>query len=168
MSLFESLFEALNRDDVRYVVAGGLAVVLHGHPRLTGDVDLIVDLDPPEAAKAIATLESIGLRSRVPVDPKSFADAKTREHWIRDKGMRVFSMWDPSNRLREVDLFVAHPIPFEELWKRSEVVPLDSTHVRAASIDDLIALKRLADRDVDRLDIAALEEIRRRRSGGSQ
>src|SRR5439155_1529323 len=41
VSLFEPLFEALNTAEVRYVVVGGFAVVLHGHARLTADIDLI-------------------------------------------------------------------------------------------------------------------------------
>ena len=157
--LFEPIFDALERSEVRYVVVGGLAVVLHGHPRLTGDVDLVVDLSPAEATKAIDSLTGLGLRPRAPVDPRSFADEATRNRWIRDKGMRVFSMWDPRNPLREVDVFVDHPGPFDGLWSRAEVVALESTRVRVASIGDLITLKRLAGRDVDRLDIQALEGI---------
>jgi hypothetical protein len=44
MAVFEPLFKALNDAEVRYLVVGGLAVVLHGHPRLTANVDLVVDL----------------------------------------------------------------------------------------------------------------------------
>jgi hypothetical protein len=165
VALIETLFQALNRHEVRYVVVGGLAVVLHGHARLTADVDLVVDLDPNEAGKAIAALQSLGLRARAPVDPTAFADAEARAAWVRDKGMRVFSMWDPANPMREVDLFVEHPIPFAGLWERSAIVPLESTSVRVASIDDLIALKRLAGRDVDKLDIQALEEIQKNKKG---
>jgi hypothetical protein len=39
---FEQIFEALGQAGVRYVVVGGVAVVLHGHPRLTADRDLVV------------------------------------------------------------------------------------------------------------------------------
>lgn len=41
MSPLEALFAELERRGVRYVVVGGLAVVLHGHARLTGEVDRI-------------------------------------------------------------------------------------------------------------------------------
>ena len=54
--LLEPIFDALNRADVRYVVVGGLATVLHGYARLTADVDLIVDLVPAEARKTIAAI----------------------------------------------------------------------------------------------------------------
>lgn len=58
--------------------------------------------------------------------------------------MRVFSLWDPAQPMREVDLFVEHPIPFEELWSRAEIVTLDAITARIASIEHLIALKRMA------------------------
>ncbi len=159
MALFEPLFKALNDSGVRYVVVGGLAVVLHGHARLTVDVDLVVDLDEGQALMAIDALVRLGLRPRVPVNPRDFADRSVREAWIRDRGMQVFSMFDPSNPMRVVDLFVDHPIPFEELWSRSQEFELRGTNVRVASIPDLIHLKRLADRPQDRADIERLEAI---------
>jgi hypothetical protein len=159
VSLLEPLFDALNRSDVRYVVVGGVATVLHGFARLTADVDLMVDLSPTEARKAIETLVGLGLRPRPPVDAMAFADAVVRESWIRDKGMRVFSLWDPARPMREVDIFVEHPIEFEALFAHAEIVPLDTTTVRVASIPDLIALKRLASRPQDLADIEALEAI---------
>jgi hypothetical protein len=163
MAVFEPLFKALNEAGVRYVVVGGLAVVLHGHARLTVDIDLVVDLDEKEAAKAIDALVGTGLRPRAPVPPREFADRTIRERWIRDRGMQVFSMFDPTNPMRVVDLFVSHPLPFEELWSRSTVFDLRDTTVRVASIPDLIRLKRLAGRPQDLSDIAQLEAIMKTR-----
>ncbi|MCC6850014.1 MAG: hypothetical protein IT294_16035 [Deltaproteobacteria bacterium] len=163
MSLLEPLFEALNRADVRYVVVGGVATVLQGFARLTADVDLVVDLTPSEARKAIDALVGLGLRPRPPVDPAAFAEPAVRQSWIRDQGMRVFSLWDPSQPMREVDLFVEHPIDFEGLFARAETVALDTTTVRVASIPDLIALKRLANRPQDVADIEALQAIQQSR-----
>ena len=163
MSLFEPVFVALNAAGARYVVVGGLATVLHGYARLTADIDMIVDLDPPELKKTLAAMASLGLRPRAPVDPLGFADEEVRRSWIEEKGMTVFSFWDPKVPMREVDLFVEHPIPFSELWERSDLVELDQTTVRIASILDLIALKRLAGRPEDLQDIEALEEIARQR-----
>jgi hypothetical protein len=44
MAIFAPLFDALNKANIRYVVVGGLATVLHGYVRLTVDIDLAVDL----------------------------------------------------------------------------------------------------------------------------
>jgi predicted nucleotidyltransferase len=159
MAVFAPLFKALNDAGIRYVVVGGLAVVLHGHARLTADVDLVVDLDEEQAKKAIGALVGMGLQSRVPVDPIEFADRSIRDSWIRDRGMQVFSMFDPSNPMRVVDLFVDHPLPFEDLWARSANFELQDTTVRVASIPDLIHLKRLAGRPQDLADIEQLQAI---------
>jgi hypothetical protein len=86
-------------------------------------------------------------------NPLAFADPEIRSQWIHEKGMRVLSLWDPANPMREVDLFVEHPIEFNELWNRSEVIELARTLVRIASIPDLIYLKRLAGRPEDLADI---------------
>ena len=165
MSLFEPLFDALNAAGVRYVIVGGVATVLHGHARLTADIDLVIDLAPDEARKAVETLTRLGFRARAPVEPLAFADAAIRRDWVEQKGMRVFSLWDPSNPMLEVDLFAEHPIDFEELWERAEVVKLTHVAVRIASIRDLIRVKRLAGRPQDLADIEALELILRRREG---
>jgi hypothetical protein len=168
VGLFGPLFSALNAADVRYVVVGGVAVVLHGYARVTGDVDLIVDLEPAEARKAIDTLVGLGLRARAPVDAVRFADPAERTRWIREKGLRVFSLWDPAQPMREVDLFTESPIEFATLWNRSQLVDIGEAEVRVASIADLIALKRLASRPQDLLDIAELEAIMKRKGGDGE
>lgn len=165
MALFEPLFDALNRAGARYVVVGGVAVVLHGFARLTGDVDLMIDLEPTEATKTVQALLDHGLRARLPVDPLQLADPAVRRSWIDEKGMRVFTFVDPTNPLLLVDCFADNPLPFSDVHARSESVRLQTTSVRVAAIADLIGLKRLAGRPQDLQDIAALEEIARRREG---
>lgn len=43
---FRDFFEILNRRGVRYMVAGGWALALHGWPRATRDIDIWVAIDP--------------------------------------------------------------------------------------------------------------------------
>jgi hypothetical protein len=166
MGVIEPVFEVLNEAGVRYVLVGGLAIVLHGHARLTADIDLVIDLDEAEARKAVAALSSIGLVPRAPVELADLASAAKRAEWRTDHGALVLSLWDPNNAMRAIDVFLEHPLPFEGLWARSEIKSLRRTYVRVASIDDLIHLKRLAGRPHDAQDIEALEEIRRRLRGG--
>lgn len=160
MAFYEPVIRALNDADVRYVVVGGVAVVLHGYARLTVDLDLAVDLDPPEAARAVDTLLGLDLHPTAPVDPSGFSDKATRERWTRDKHMEVFSLSDPADSLRQVDLFVRNPIPFGELWAHSVLVPLGETvSARIAAIPDLIRMKEAVRRPQDIADIAALRII---------
>lgn len=62
--------------NVRFVVVGGLAVLLHGIDRLTADVDLIVDPAPGAAAGAVSALTESGYRPLAPVAALEFADAE--------------------------------------------------------------------------------------------
>ncbi len=109
-----------------------------------------------------------GLAPRAPVAATDFADPLVRAQWVREKGLEVFSMVDRNNPLRVVDLFVHHPIAFDDLWSRSEVVDLNSTSVRIAAIDDLIRLKRLSGRPQDLEDITQLELIKLERVKNKQ
>lgn len=154
-----SIFEALNERGVRYVVVGGFAVVLHGYVRLTVDLDLVVDLAPEEALKAVRTLTDLGFRPRLPEDPASFADTSKRRTWITEHDLKVFSMFDPRDPLREVDLFVEEPIPFEELWAGSVTTHVGGTPIRIAGLEHLIKMKLDAGGPRDLEDVAALKEI---------
>lgn len=139
MPLYLPLFKALNDAGVNYVVVGGLATVLHGYARLTMGVDIMVDLAPQEATRAMQALESLGLKPRAPVPAAQFADAAKRKEWIEQKGMKVFSFYNPAHPMMTVDVFVHHPIPFTGLLSRAECMVIDGIPVYICSIDDLIA-----------------------------
>ena len=156
---FEVIFEALNEAQVRYLVVGGVAVVLHGHPRFTADLDLVVQLEPANAVRAIAALTALGYRPRAPVAAAAFADPDQRRSWVEDKGAVVFTLWSAERPATEVDLFVTEPFAFDEADARAVRADLGSVTVPVASIADVIALKRLAGRPKDLEDIAALEAL---------
>ncbi len=164
MSVYEPIFKILNAAGVRYVVVGGVATLLHGYARLTADVDLAVDLAPQEALKMIRALVTKGFRPQVPVSAEMFADPAIREEWLQEKHMRAFSLVDPANPMRVIDLLLKPELPFEDLFARSQEVLVGETTVRVASLDDLITLKRYAGRPQDLADIKELEAIRRRKS----
>ena len=56
----ERVIIELNRQDVRFLVADGVAVVLHGYLRTTADLDLVVQLDKENVLRALRALESPG------------------------------------------------------------------------------------------------------------
>jgi hypothetical protein len=155
----EQVLAALEAAQVRYLVVGGVAVVLHGHLRTTADLDLVVELAPDNARRAVAALGSLGFRPRAPVPAEQFADAAARKAWVEEKGLTVFSLW--SDRLPdvEVDLFVNEPFRFDEAYARAVRVPLDTTTVSVVSLADLVALKRASGRPVDLADVEALEAL---------
>lgn len=165
MSVYEPIFKILNAAGVRYVVVGGVATLLHGYARLTADVDLAADPAPQEALKMIRALAGKGFRPQVPVSAEMFADPAVREEWFQEKHMRAFSLVDPTNSMRVVDLLLKPEVPFEELLARSQEALVGDTPVRVVSLDDLIILKRHAGRPQDLVDIKELEAIRNRKGG---
>ena len=162
---FELIFQALEKARVQYLVVGGVAVVLHGHPRFTADLDLILALEPPNVLAAIAALGQLGYRPRAPVPVEQFANAEIRREWIRDKGLTVFSLWSPNHPATEIDLFVEEPFPFVDAYRRATRADLDGIPVTVASIPDLIDLKHRASRPKDLEDIRALEALLADREG---
>jgi hypothetical protein len=164
MGAFGGIFRELENANAGYVVVEGVAVVLQGYARLTADIDLVVDLSLGNAIRPIAALSRLGMVPRAPVEARSFADEAERQRWIVEKGMRVFSMYDPRMPLIEVDLFVDPPITFRELRDRADVVSLEGFDVPVACIRDLISMKRIAGRPKDLEDIDALLAIGGRRA----
>lgn len=162
---FEELLGYLDEAGVRFVVVGGLAVVIQGYARLTADVDLVIDLEPANVRRAVDALTARGLRPLLPVDATDFADESLRREWIETRNLEVFSMRDERNPLLTVDLFAREPIPFGELWLRADLVTLAGRPIHVACINDLIQMKRAAARPQDAIDIERLEEIARRRRG---
>ena len=67
---YGEVFQALNKAKVRYVVAGGIAVVLYGYSRLTKDLDLIVFLSRDNLDAFFEALKKIGYNPKVPVTKK--------------------------------------------------------------------------------------------------
>jgi hypothetical protein len=136
-----------------------MAVVLSGHVRATVDLDVVVDLDPAAATRAMDALVGLGLLPRVPVAPRDFADAEVRAGWIRDKHLQVLSFYDPQHLAREVDVFVAYPLDFERLIAAAVAVRSGERLVPVASKGHLIEMKRAAGRPQDLADIEALENL---------
>jgi hypothetical protein len=161
----ERIFAALEGSGARYLVVGGVAVVLHGHLRFTADLDLALALDAENVEAALSALEGLGYRPRAPVPLRAFADAAQRSEWQRTKGMTVFSLWSVDLPGTEVDLFVAEPLPFDAAWTRRLRADLGAVAVNVAGLADLIEMKRRAGRPQDAEDVRALEALARELGG---
>jgi hypothetical protein len=59
---YEDLFAALHAGQIRYLVVGAVAMNLHGAPRMTADLDLVVDLERGNLAKMLDLLDGLGYR----------------------------------------------------------------------------------------------------------
>lgn len=159
MMLLFPLIQAFSKNEIKYVLVGGLAVILHGHPRLTTDIDLVIGLEEKNALKAMNCLTELGFKPKVPVKAEDFANPDIRQSWVKEKGLVVFTMYHPSDPLTLIDIFVEEPLPFQEMLEESEIKDLNGTEVRIAGIKHLIQMKEKASRPKDIEDIEVLKEL---------
>ena len=61
LNQYRDVFRCLKKHDVRYVVIGGIAAVLHGVPRVTFDLDLLIEATVDNAARLLAALGEANL-----------------------------------------------------------------------------------------------------------
>lgn len=158
LASFEAIVHALNGGEVRFIVVGGVAVNAHGYLRFTKDVDVVIQLAPRDIKSAFHALEQIGYRPSNPITAEDFADATQREIWRREKGMMVLKMWSDAHNETPLDIFVYEPFDFDAEYERA-LVQEDEIPARFAAIPALIAMKQVADRAQDRIDIEKLRLI---------
>jgi Nucleotidyl transferase AbiEii toxin, Type IV TA system len=151
---------------VRYCVVGGVALNLHGVPRMTYDVDLLIAPEANELRKVQELLVGLGLQRRIPVSLVDFADRAYCEQMRDERNLIAVTFTDPANPLREVDILVAPPVDVAGIVERAIRLPVAGVSVPVASIDDLISMKRAAGRAQDQDDIRYLEQIRNGARGG--
>ncbi len=154
----ETIIRKFNEAGVRYLIAGGFAVIAHGYTRLTMDLDL----DPPNALKALEVLKSEGYAPKIPVPIEQFADANLRRDWVENRNMVAFPLWSEQHRMTGIDLFVSDPFDFERAFAdrfQTELAP--DLKADFVSYNDLLALKREANRPKDLQDIYYLQNIKR-------
>jgi hypothetical protein len=154
------LLRSLTEAEVRFVLVGGLAVQLHGFLRSTFDVDLTLAMDDENLARFIDVARRFDLRPVIPVGIDSLRDAMQIEQWHRDKGMLAFALRTPEAGAVVVDVLVRPEVPYDDLESRATTVEFFGRQVRVAAIDDLVTMKRIANRPKDILDVAALEKIK--------
>lgn len=160
MFFYEEIFRGLNKEKVKYVVAGGIAVNLHGIPRVTGDLDILIGLDEKNVAEFFKVMKKLGYKPKAPVKIEDFGVRKNREKWIRDKGMKVFSLWNKEMPYKIIDVFVENPIDFKKLYRDRIDIKAGNFRIPVVSIDHLIKLKSMAKRKQDISDIESLKRLK--------
>ncbi len=154
----ERIFATLDAHGVEYVVVGGIAVQVHGHVRMTNDVDLIPSPTPENLTRLADALTELDARVLNPGSERLKIDARM---------LPRATLWQFSTRHGDVDVLHDAPgaAPFPQLRERALVVVPGDHPIPIAGRDDLIKMKRATGRPVDLADIAALTEPEHRASG---
>lgn len=152
----EELLRRLVTHEVRFVVIGGYAAVVHGSTMVTQDLDVCCDFSVPNllrVAKALAGLDPahrmVPHRPRLDMTPEFC------------RGLRNLYL---VTSLGQIDcLSDVHGVgTFDEVWAGSEEIALPWGRFRVLGLDTLIRSKQELGRPKDRESVLQLESIRER------
>jgi predicted nucleotidyltransferase len=155
-----NLLRKLVAHGVDFVVVGGIAMVYQGSARLTQDLDICFAPAQPNLDVLGAALVELGAALRgVAEDVPFVPDGRT---------LRQMSIVTLDTSEGSIDLLrePSGAPPYDELRRRADRVNTDGMAVLVASLDDLEAMKRAANRPKDRLDLEEIAVIRRLRAQG--
>ncbi len=133
---------------VEFLLVGGQAVIAHGYPRLTKDLDLWVRPTAANGALVLQALSDFGMPLR-DFAPDRFADPKT----MLMLGQEPF----------RVDILTDLPgVDFDGAWSRRSSVQLDGETIPLIARADLVINKKMVGRLQDLADAEALEAVAER------
>ena len=158
---YDEVLTKLRDAEVRFVVVGAVAMNLHGVPRMTADLDLLVDLSEPNLSALLQALEDLGYKPRLPVPASALLDSECRREWVEQRNLKAFTFIHPLRPLQEVDLLLESPVSFEEADRQKTVLAAGRLRIPVISLDHLIAMKRGSNRAQDAADVEALERLKR-------
>ncbi len=141
------LYRSLSVHKVKYLLIGGVACGVHGSPRATVDIDLLIEPTQRNAKRLLAALSAAGFGTASLTAPDQVVahELSVFEDWVR------------------IDVLTrAKGLTFDAAWRRRVDRRLGGVTIHLVSLDDLIRSKRAAGRPIDRADVAVLHQIRRR------
>ncbi len=140
---FKEFIASLNASRVRYLVVGGYAVAMHGHPRYTKDLDVWVDCTAANAKRVVRAFADFGFES-LGVKAADF-----------EQPDRMLQMGFPPNRIDVLTSLAG--VDFATCFKRKVIVEFDGVPVNFIDVESLKANKRAAGRLQDLADVEKLE-----------
>jgi len=144
---FSDLLRILNEYGVRYLIAGGYAVMYYTEPRFTKDIDIWVEPTPLNAERVWNALAEFG----APLEQVSLADFCNKD--------LIYQIGIAPNR---IDIMMDIPgVDFFKAWDNRSPSHYDGIPIYFMSLNDLITAKEKAARDQDLLDLKHLKALRK-------
>ncbi|MGD0551608.1 MAG: nucleotidyltransferase [Sedimentisphaerales bacterium] len=142
LNRLQDVFRFFQQHEVKYVIIGGIASVLHGVPRATFDLDILIEATAENVQRLLTAMENAGFGSATMTNVK---DVLANE-------ITVFN-----DRVR-IDVQTRTPgISFQDAWNRRKTITYNGQKFFILSKEDLIRSKRACGRDIDMEDIRLLE-----------
>ena len=140
---FREFIQLLNKNRVKYLIVGGYAVALHGHPRYTKDLDVWIWIHKDNAEKIITALHEFGITS-LDLKPDDFLCSGN-----------IIQLGYPPNR---IDLLTSvDGVDFDTCFKSRVEVEIENTSIYFIDLENLKKNKKASGRHQDLADLENLE-----------
>lgn len=150
LDLYEELLAlttAFEAARVAYALCGGLAVAVHGAPRFTKDIDILIQ--PVDAARAKAVAKALGFSAEsLPMRLKATGELQ-----------RVVK-FGPASEILMLDLLLVGD-ELEPVWASREQLSVGGKPLWVVSRAGLVSMKLAAGRPQDLVDVQNLAEMER-------
>lgn len=144
----EGLIDAFEAAGVGYAVCGGLALAVHGYPRATKDIDLLIRSEVVDEAVTVAKLVGFD----VPARKMTFGVRAGTPREIQ----RVSKLDPETGALLPLDLIMVNA-ELEQVWATRMTLHAGERRMTVVSREGLATMKRIAGRPQDLVDLARLE-----------
>jgi predicted nucleotidyltransferase len=143
---FLTVFKALEEKEVEYILIGGFAVILHGFPRLTQDIDLLIKMTSSNIRKLQKALFQV------------FHDQDIHNINLADlKKYAVVRYGSPEGFHLDLISKIGQLATYEDV--EYEMIPVENISIRTATPESLRDLKKDSLRPEDQRDLIFLEEL---------
>lgn len=146
-TLLQELLEItseLEKNGIEYAVCGGLALTIHGFPRATFDIDVLIQPASLDKSYKIAAEKGFDIKG---------LDMSFKERAVE---IRRVSKIDEDGEILSLDLLLVTP-QVQDVWETREKLNLQTQDLWIVSTSGLIKMKQLAGRDKDLIDIQRLQ-----------
>lgn len=150
--IWNKIIRKLNLSGIKYVLVGGAALVIHGLPRSTLDIDIYVPADKNTLIKLFQFADSLELKSRQRAILK-----------LKDTPSLFANQWICFSYLKEdiLDVFFTDKKEFTTLYKNSLIKKDKNLFIKVASLKDIASMKKAAGRSIDFADLKFIKKARK-------
>jgi hypothetical protein len=140
---FKDFIEALNKNNVEYVIVGAFALAFHGHPRATGDIDIWLRPTAPNAKAVLKALKDFGF-SELDISEDDVISGK------------IIQLGYPPVRIDLISLMEG--VTHEEIWDGRVSGTFGDQQVFYIGRDEFVRNKKATGRHRDLADLELLGE----------
>ncbi len=158
-NFLKEIIIALSENQVRFIIFGGVAIVLHGVERMTLDLDISLDMEQENLLRFLEVMKKENLTPRAPIPSEVLLEKELVDYIIKEKNAVAFTFIDKDHPYKQVDVLIHPDLNYHKWIHKTDTIELFGYNVKILSKEAIIELKQNLSnpRDKDLFDIKELK-----------